>query len=364
MAGAVALHFPAFDDLPEKTFYFGTRRFEVDGEEYNRALADMPYIRTQKGLGQDGAEFSVNDPESEWYEQLKPYEDVVVDTSCTIKECLLTEIGLFESETVLPGFLEQMTLNESSLQINFSAISDMSRTGFLTGGRILSQRYCAAAFNKNGLLSPLISACGWQTAQGGNPLFCTHKLKGVDGCEDHFNDHRYFAVEALTSAEITNTSGGGGFSYGLPCFTPRTLIWMADDTYKPIYQVKEGDWVWSFTPLGELVIRKVCKTFTHLVDSFLMFDFGRSRHLEVTPEHRICIAPDLFKTASSFDPGDTVRIRCGGDWFDFVLRNNWLEERRTRVHNFHVEHTETYFVVLADGTKVAVHNRKDPILIE
>lgn len=359
MAGGVALTFPAFDALPEKKLYLGTRGFECDGEEYIEALPDMPYLRTQKGLGQDGVDFTVNDPKTLWYEQIKPYEDVIVDTACIVKECLKTKDGVFESEIILSGFLEQMSLNEGSLSLPFSAVSDMSRTGFLVGGRILTQRYCAAKFNKNGLRDPLFDACGWQPAQGGNPVFCTHKLKGLDGCEDHLNDWRYFAVEALTSAEITTTTGGGGFDYGgtNPCFTPQTLIWMADGSYKPIWQVKAGDLVWSFTVAGDLVKKKVLQTDKHSVDHTLAFDFGAGRILEPTAEHLMLIAPDLFKPAAALDAGDTLRSQGEKGWFDFVIRNNWLKEQRTFVHNFMVEDTEVYFVVVGD-TRIGVHNRK------
>lgn len=356
--------FPAFDDLPEKKLWLATRDLEGDdGEDYRAALADMPFLRSQKGLGRDGLDFSVNDPKSLWYEILKPYEDVVVDTEIVSREFLLTENDVFESEIILVGFLTQMNLSESSLQIQFAADSDMSRTGFLVGGRILTQRYCAARFNKNGARNPLFDACGWTQEQGGNPVFCTHKRKGVDGCEAHLNDWRYFAVEALTSAEITTTTSGGGFDYGgiNPCFTPKTLIWMADGSYKPIWQVKEGDLVWSFTKEGILVKKKVLKTDRHPVDYTLVFDFGKGRILEPTAEHLILIAPDLFKPAGALDAGDTLRSQNEKGWFDFVIRNNWLQEKRTYVHNFMVEDTEVYFVVVGDE-KIGVHNRKYDIL--
>jgi len=358
MAGGIVLTFPAFDDLPEKKLFLGTRNFEEGADEYKPALADMPYLRTQKGLGQDGVDFTINDPKSVWYEQIKPYEDVIVDTECVAKEFLKTKNEVFESEILLSGFLDQMTLSEGSLSLPFSATSDMSRTGFLVGGRILTQRYCAAKFNKNGLKNPLYDACGWQPEQGGNPVFCTHKLKGLDSCEDHRNEWRYLAVEALTSAEITTTEGGGGFEYGInECFTPKTLVWMADGSYKPIWQVKEGDLVWSFTKTGILVKKKVLAVAKDPVDSHLVFDFGKGRTLEPTAPHLMAIGADQFKGAVYFDSGDTLWSQNDKGWFDFPLRNAWLNERRTFVHNFMVEDTETYFVVVGD-VKVGVHNRK------
>lgn len=365
MSGGVALTFPAFDDLPEKKVFLGTGNFEGDdGETYLSALPEMPVLTAQKGLGRDGLSFAVNDPRSSWYEQLKPYEDVVVDAEVVAREFLKTENGIYESEIVLVGFLEQMTLSESSLQMQFLAASDMSRTGFLVGGRILTQRYCAAKFNKNGLRNPLFDACGWTLAQGGNPLFCTHKRKGADGCEDHWNEWRFFAVEALSSAEITTTTGtGGGFEYGGggPCFTPKTLVWMADGSYKPIWQVEAGDLVWSFTEEGILVKRRVLSIEKQPVDYHLVFDFGKDRILEPTAEHLMLVAPDLFKPAGALDAGDTLRSQGEKGWFDLAIRKNWLREKRTFVHNFMVEDTETYFVVAGD-VSVGVHNSKIEII--
>ena len=97
VAGA-KITFPAFGSLPVKNFHFGTTDFEVDDEEYRVALRDIPMVRTQRGLGQDKADFVVNDAKSAWYEQIKPYENVLEDSQVIIKECLLTEDGIFESE--------------------------------------------------------------------------------------------------------------------------------------------------------------------------------------------------------------------------------------------------------------------------
>jgi hypothetical protein len=362
MAGGVKLVFPAFDDLTAKTVYYGTSRFEADGEEYVSALADMPYVRSQRGLAQDGAGFAINDARSEIYAELKPYEDVLEDTEVVIKECLKTKLDIFESEIVHNGFLESMNWSDAALGINCSSVSDMSRTGNLTGGRILTQRYCAAIFNLLGLKSPLIDSCGWQTAQGGNPVFCTHKYEGADGCVDHNNAHRYYAVEALSTAPVQTYEGAvGGFEYGpqtpQTCFTPQTLIWMGDGSYKPIWKVKTGDLVWSFKPSGELVKARVSGAQKHLANGHLSIDFGKDRILEPTGEHPFLIAPGVFKNIGEMDAGNAVRgVKTGDSWLDFIIRNNWYTEKRTRVHNFEVEDWETYFVAAGD-IKLGVHNK-------
>lgn len=215
MAGGVTLRFPAFDALPAKTLRLGTMRFEADDEEFKSALKDMPQTRGQRGLGQDYSEFTVNDPQIKWYELIKLYEPVFEDTSVTVKECLFTKDQFFESEIVLEGYIEKFSLNESDMTLRFSILSDMSRTGFKAGGRILSQRYCIAVFPVDGSLDPEFDPCEWT---------------------------RIVAVEGLTSAEIQIVSSGSCFDYGNnPCFGMETLVWMADDSYKPIHKVKTGD---------------------------------------------------------------------------------------------------------------------------
>lgn len=362
MAGGVKFVFPAFDDLPEKTVFYGTRRFECDGEEYLNVLSDMPVVRSQRGLSQEGASFFINDPRSEIYTELLAYDDVLEDSAVVVKECLKTSLDIFESEIIHNGFLTNLDWSDKSSGINCSSISDMSRAGFLTGGRILTQRYCAAIFNKYGLKDPNFDPCGWTQAQGGNPVFCTHKYLGVDGCVDHLNGHRYYAVEALSTAPVTTYSGNiGGFEYGgggLPCFTPNTLVWMADGSYKPIWKVKKGDVVMSFKPDGTLVKGKVKAAMKHLVNFHLSMDFGKNRILEPTPNHLMLAALNTFKAADGFDAGDTLRSQKeAGGWFDFAIRNTWLTEKRTRVHNFEVEEFHVYFVVVG-GVKIAVSNNK------
>lgn len=360
MAGGVALTFPAFDDLPEKQLFLGTRNLEGDdGEKYSPALAEMPFLRSQRGIGNDSLEFSISDGESIWYQEIKPYEDVLIDSEIIAREFLKTKLDIFESEIIFNGFLQQMTLNESNMQLQFSAISDMSRSGFLVGGRILTQRYCAAKFNKNGSKNPLYDACGWTTSQGGNPLFCTHKLKGADGCADHFNDWRILAVEALTTAEITTTAGAGGWQYG-GCFAPQTLVWMADGSYKPIWKIEaKKDHVMSFKADGSLCRRKVTKTFVDLSDFVLVFDFAKRGFLELSAAQQMCIATDRFQAAGAIEAGQSLHSRNKNGWFDFLLRNNWLKERRTRLHTLAVWGTNTFFVHVG-GVNIGVHNRKNP----
>ena len=372
MTGGVKITFPAFDALPSMTLYLGTANFEsADGEEYTAGLREIPGVRFRSGAAQDSVEFALNDPDAVWYEKIKPYEDVFEDSEIVVKEFLETEDDVLEGEITMTGFLEKFSLNESDFSLSFSGISDMSRTGFPVGGRILTKRHCGARFNINGLLSALIDACGWQVGQGGNPLFCTHKRTGLDGCEDHLNSHRFFAVEGLTSAQIQYVAGGGigggGWDYGGngagECFAGKTLIWMADDTCKPISKIQVNDLVWSFDPAGELVPRRVLKTFRHRAGHSLKVDFGKNRILEVKPKHFFLTGDDLFQPVGELSSGNTVRFRkdasMSGKWFDLTIRRLQEKYESVRMFNFAVEETMTYFVVLADGAKIGVHNLKD-----
>lgn len=371
MAGGVKMTFPAFDDKPELVKYYGTRRFEVDGEVYERAIQDMPLVRQQsEASAQDTAEFFIVDPDNERYGMLKEYEDVLEDVETTVKECLLTELGIFESEIVHNGFIESFGLSDSSMGLNISSISDMSRSGLLVGGRILTQRYCGWKFNKSGMLSPLIDPCGWQTAQGGNPLFCSHKLKGTDGCEDHNNAWRFGAVEALTTAEVSYPSGGGigggGWDYGNGpgyggggCWLPETNVLMYDGSVQPIWKVKKGGApVMSFDDKGRMCAGEVDDAMTHIVPQHLEFDLGHNRILKPSLEQPFKVGPDEYKPAMELADGDHIEVWHDKwmRWMKFGIEDAKLVDKRVRVHNLTIRRTHTYIVVV-DNLKIGVHNK-------
>ena len=361
---AVKIILPAFGDLPQKTLRFGTSKFHLDDELYEDKLNDSPSDRSKRGFAQDFAEFNINDVESKIYDSIKPYEEVIEDSEVIIYETYYTENDLHESEIYHNGSLESFSFSESDNTLRFSSIGDMTKPGYPVGGRILTQRYCAATFNVNGLKSPLLDPCGWQPAQGGNPVFCTHRLKGVDGCEDHNNSHRIVAVEGLTAADVQIVAGGGlgggGWDYGgNPCFTARTLVWMADGSFRQIRNVKKNDLVWSFTPTGEIVRAKVRRSFRHPVAPVLVLDFGKNRFVETTDEHLFLIGNDRFKPASELEIGETVRVSFDAVWYDLTLRRTEKLKRSRPVYNFHVDRWETYFVVV-NRIKIAVHNYKLP----
>lgn len=364
MAGGVKLSFPAFDAEPALTKYFGTMNFEVDGEEYQYGLSEMPYVKTQMGTAQDTADFSINDPKNEIYDEIRTYEDVFEDTEVVVKECLKTSLGIFESDIVHNGFIERTSISDSNHGLNISSIADTSKTGNLVGGRILTARNCGWPFNKNGAVAAHLHPCGWQTAQGGNPLFCSHKLKGVDGCEAHNNVWRYGAVPALTTAPVVYVGDGGigGTGWetgGGPCFLPRTLVWMADGSYKPIYKVEAGDKVWGFGLGGRVRRGVVLDNFNHVVSSYNRVEFGRGRQVGTTYNHLFNVDVDAFSPIGALEAGDRVRNydTARETWEQICLMSNGVQSLSTRVHNLSVAELGTYFVVVGN-LKIGVHNTK------
>lgn len=361
LLGAVDITLPAFDSLPELKIFAGTSNFECDGNQYIALLPDLPIVNNPRGLSQDTTSFSINDPKSIWAEKFNQYRDIIEDTSIVTKECLLTGDNIYESEKTLVGFLEKFTINEKEYKLNFDGISDLSRTGRLAGGRILSQRFCAANFNVNGLKDPSIDPCGWTTAQGGNPLFCTHKKEGIDGCISHNNEWRFFAVEGITAGQITTynteTGGGtGGWTYGDDrCFTPNMVVNLSTGP-KPIYQVKSGDIAWSFDQYGNVRKKKVLNTSRKIVDQILILEFEHGYKIETTVNHLFLIKHGLFKPAGWFEPGDTLMRCIGLDWINKGLWKIYVEDRRTAVYNLEIEDFHTYFI-----DWFGVHNTKlDP----
>lgn len=241
--------FPAFEDLPAKDFFWSTSDIEVDNENYTRKLTAVPKGRHQADRGNDYVQFDVGNPNNAVHQDIYLYEDLIERANVRVKECYEIDKGYFESETRFRGFLKDYSVDESDKILKFTAISDLSRTGFQVGNRILTRERCGTEFNFNGLNAPEFHPCGWQTAQGGNPLFCSKLLKGVDGCIAHNNSHRFYAIKGLSNAEvqiITTSQSGFDYGSGSACFVTGTFVVLADWSIKKIEDVKPGDYVLGF----------------------------------------------------------------------------------------------------------------------
>lgn len=299
----VHVKFPAFQAIAEKEFFWATSPIEVDGDDYTHTLTQIPNGNHQADRGGDMAKFSATNPNNTLYNEFYPYEDLIERAEVTIKECYEIEVGYFESEIRFIGYLKDFSLNEGEKVLAFTAMSDMSRNGFLVGGRVLTRERCGLAFNYNGLLSPLIDPCGWQTIQGGNPIFCSKYEKGVDGCESHNNTHRFGAIRGLSDAEVQLITGNAsGFPYhtGSSCFIAGTLVLMADWTLKPIERiVPREDYIMGFDKFtDELVPAMVWQRFKHPVTEYQEALFTRgteSAKFGIRKEHMVFMGNGIYK---------------------------------------------------------------------
>lgn len=364
----VKVSFPAFESLEARDFFWATSAIEVDGEDFLHKLTAVPTGRHQRDRGNDYAEFSASNPNNALYNDFYPYEDLIERAEVLIKECYEIDYGYFESEIRFFGYLKDFSLDESSKTLNFTAMSDLSRTGFLVGGRILTRERCGTGFNVNGLLAPDapdFDPCGWQTIQGGNPLFCSKFLKGVDGCESHNNTHRFYAVKGLSDAKVEQISGNAtGFDYhsGPTCFIAGTFVVMADWTLKPIEQVQMGDMVLGFDVFTDkLIATRVWQKFAHEVDEYEDAEFerdGMKRNIGGTREHLFYLGSAVFAALGSLT-GKVVqgvtKLRKRAEIVCNALKTVF---GRTTVYNIQTE-CGTYHVASEDMMIILkVHNAK------
>lgn len=283
----VAIHFPAFEGISAKDFYWATGPgIELDdGHTYEQRLVDVPKGRHQQGRGNDYAEFAVSNPDYASYQELLPYEDLIEKAEVTIRKAYAIGTDLWESEIMFFGYLKDFTLDDTSKDFKFTSISDMSRTNFFVGNRILTRERCGTEFNVSGLNAAQYHRCGWQTAQGGNPLFCSKLLDGVDGCGSHNNTPRFYAVPGLTTAIVSIVNPGdddpGGFGYGNGglCFDASAFVVMSDWSLKPIAKVNIGSNVLGFDLFDNdrLVPSNVLHTFQDVSDDIWIADFDKAR---------------------------------------------------------------------------------------
>jgi hypothetical protein len=365
---SVKVSFPLYRTTAAKTFYWGTTDFEVDGENFQKILTEVPRGTHQRDRGNDVAQFTVANPNNAIYNEFYAHEDLIERATVEIKECYEIEQGYFESEIRFDGFLKDFTLDESDKSLKFTALSDLSRTGFLVGGRILTRERCGTDFNYNGVISPLISPCGWKTVQGGNPIFCSKFLKGVDGCQSHNNSHRFYAVQGLSDAEVQVISGSGsGFEYstGGSCFIAGTLILMADFSLKKIEDVRKGEYVLGFDIFTDkLMPSRVLDRMEHFPNSYekgFLSKGNKVREFGVTREHLFYKGSAIFKPYGA-TIGETVQgIEKDGKRCQIASIDSETIFKNVSVYNIHTA-TGTYLISSEDSEVIVkVHNYKLPI---
>lgn len=302
----VHLHFPILEDIPAKDFYWATgKNIELeDGNIYEQILTTIPKGRHQTGRGNDYLEFSAVNIDYSLYQQLLPYQDLIERCECTVRKAYEFTQDLYVSGIEFVGYIKDFTLDGTDKSFKLTVNSDMSRSNFFAGNRILTRERCGTEFNFNGLLSADDSLCGWQTGQGGNPIFCSKLENGVDGCNDHNNRHRYVAVPALSTADVQivipglglgGSDGSGWINGGGPCFAETVYVLMSDLSTKPIHQVTTDDTTIGFDIFDEdrLISAEVLHTLKTEVDEIWTADFEFAR-LELRKDHLFYLGKRMF----------------------------------------------------------------------
>lgn len=144
-------------------------------------------------------------------------------------------------------------------------------------------------------------------------------------------------------------SGGGG------CFLPDTKILMADNTQKPIKEVKNGDLIYGYQD-GQLRPVKVTQTFRHPDTSkYYVLSLANGQRLKVTGIHPIFNGQE-YVNVENLKIGDTVYIHDNSVLTPTKIKNIIRIDQSTEVYNLEVDQTNNYF---AEG--ILVHNKTYPV---
>ena len=371
LAWTVAIHFPAFEEFTAKSLYYSTAvNLDLGDSKNYLPLIQMVRGRHQRDRGNDYAEFNIINADSLPYQDFYPYEDLIEMAQVVINECVLVEDTFWEKEQRFFGYIQDYTLDDKNKTINFTAISDMNKEGRLIGS-VISRERCDAEFNYNGLIAPEYHICGWQTAQGGNPIFCSRLLTGVDSCTEHNNTHRFHALRGLVDAPVTIISDNEpstGFEYKSDaCFTASMRVLMADKTLKPINEVGQGDKILGFDIFDndKLIEGEVLERFDHLAKEILIAKFysGRLRAIiETTNEHLFYIGNRQFLNCGSLEGSRSVKQAYGINSEQKPLKSPLIAKERSfercSLHNLHT--TTNNFIITDELEEIFffVHNNK------
>jgi hypothetical protein len=212
------------DGTLSQSHYLGTIPLTIDGQDYKDKLVTVPTVSFSSGQAADSASFEVDNSTGYYGALLNDYDNLFREIYITIRECYELRLygnssGLYEDEMVFIGYANNVDTTRPNNRISFECISDVARNRILVASRILTQRTCVHAFNKNGVKDPATDPCGWQTSMPGDPLSCDFTRDGLNGCISHGNEHRMGAIVGLVNANLVTVSsdtygiGAGGFNY-------------------------------------------------------------------------------------------------------------------------------------------------------
>lgn len=246
---------------------------------------------------------------------------------------------------VFRGVLANAEASETDL--SFELIVDYESLGAIVASRALSPR-CWWTY-QNGI------EC---TSPSGEPT-CpqTRTACAKREAEKDFGGWEAF-VEPVSSPPGGGGNDGGGIGTGT-CFTLDTLVWTPGGEV-PIGELKAGDRVVSFDESTGVIDceDEVTEVLDHEAGGVYTFEFEHGL-LNVTPEHRLLRANNIFVLADMFRVGDTVRVFDKG-WSDSKLKRiRWNSDQKVEVRNLHVRANRTYF-----ANRCGVHNAKpiEPIV--
>jgi hypothetical protein len=250
--------------------------------------------------------------------------------------------GLIEDiPQVFRGVIANAEADEENL--TFELIVDYESLGSIVASRALSPR-CWWTY-KSGI------EC---TSESGEPT-CpqTRSACKKREAEKDFGGWEAF-VEPTNSAPGSGGNDGGGIGGG-SCFTLDTLVWTPAGNL-PIGDLEVGQRIISFDALDGVIDceDEITEVLDHeAARGFYTFEFEHGE-LNVTPEHRLLRANNIFVLADMFRVGDTVRAFIDEGWRDSRLtRMRWNTGKKVPVRNLHVRRNRTYF-----ANRCGVHNAK------
>jgi hypothetical protein len=239
---------------------------------------------------------------------------------------------------VFRGVLANAESDEQN--ISFELIVDYESVGAVVASRALSPR-CWWTY-KNGVECTSTSG---ETTCPQTRSACVKR-----GVEKDFGGWEAF-IEPISSPP--GSGGNGGGIGGGSCFTLDTPIWTPDGDI-PIGELRAGQRIVSFNEkTGELNLKdEIIEVLDHETTGYYTFSFDHGE-LNVTPEHPLLVANNIFVLADMLRLGDTVRVVKQG-WEDSGLRSiRWNSDARVKVRNLQVRGNQTYF-----ANRCAVHNVK------
>ena len=143
------------------------------------------------------------------------------------------------------------------------------------------------------------------------------------------------------------------------CFVAGTQVLMADDSTKPIEQIKVGDWVLSRADgdkNGKVEAKQVKQVFVKDVAHTLKLKLSSGEEVETTGGHRFYTEDKGWLKAKEFGLGTSIVTRAGPS-VQVLAATAKAHEKPVPVYNFEVEDNHTYFV---GSSEMWAHNQQGP----